>query len=164
MTFICFRNFISLSISRVDISFAKNMYLLLLHIFSRLKLNLAFFRHSFLKCIWPSDSFALFSFTLVPRIGTVFFHSNDYVFIVGNLGAAITFFNSVIFAWFNCQSIQFHFIEKDLFVWFIFNNINLKDKSCKIYFSETLALLECKLCQLSNVISKFWTFQVSSSS
>ena len=69
-----------------------------------------------------------------------------------HLGAAITFINSFIFASFNCKSIQF--LQKDI-VCFIFININLKDNSCKIYFGETLAVLECNLCQLSNVISKF---------
>ena len=72
-----------------------------------------------------------------------------------HLGAAITFINSFIFGSFNCKSIQFQFLRKDLLFCFIFININLKDKSCKIYFGETLAVLECNLCQLSNVISKF---------
>ena len=72
-----------------------------------------------------------------------------------HLGAAITFINSFIFASFNCKSIQFQFVQKDLLVCFIFINISLTDKSCKIYFNETLAVLECNLCQLSNVISKF---------
>ena len=71
-----------------------------------------------------------------------------------HLGAAITFINSFIFASFNCKSIKFQFLQKDL-VCFIFININLKDKNCKIYFGETLAVLECNLCQLCNVISKF---------
>ena len=77
------------------------------------------------------------------------------VFLVEHLGEAITFFNSFIFASFNCKSIQFQYLQKDLLVCFIFININLNDKSCKIYFDETLAVLECNLCQLSNVISKF---------
>ena len=84
------------------------------------------------------------------------------VFIVEDLGEAITFINFFIFASFNCKSIQFQFLRKDLLFCFIFININLKDKSWKIYFGETLAVLECNLCQLSNVISKFWTFQVTS--
>ena len=77
------------------------------------------------------------------------------VSIVEHLGEAITFFNSFIFASFNWKCIQFPFLQKDLLVCFMFININLKDKSCKIYFNETLAVLECNLCLLSNVLWKF---------
>ena len=77
------------------------------------------------------------------------------VFIVEQLGEAITFINSFIFASFNCKSIQFQFLQKGLLVCFIFIKINRKEKSCKIYFDETLAVLVCNSCQLSNVISKF---------
>ena len=100
--------------------------------------------------------FVLFHFSSSNRNN--FPHSNDNE----HLGAGITFFNSFIFASFNCKSIPFQFIKKDLLVCFIFININLKDKSCKIFFGETLAVLECNLCQLSNVISRIWTFKVIS--
>ena len=97
-------------------------------------------------------------FILFHRIGT-FFHSNHYVFIVEHLGAAITFFNSFVFASFNCKCIQFQFPKKILLVFFVFISINLKDKCYKIYFSETLGVLECKLCQLSNAILKSSTIK-----
>ena len=156
MYFFCELNFYMLWKFRFILYFQSRNFIFrkYVHIFSRQKSNFDFYRHFFLKCIWTSDSFNLFYFILVPQIGTIFFIAMT-VFIVEHLSEAITFINSFIFASFNCKSIQFQFLQKDLLFCFIFININLKDKSCKIYFDETLAVLVCNSCQLSNVISKF---------
>ena len=155
MYFFCELNFDMLWKFRFIFSFKSRNFIFskYVHIFSRQKSNFAFYRHFFLKCIWTSDSFALFYFILVPLIGTIFFIAMT-VFIVEYLGEGVTIFNSFIFASFNCKSIQFQFLQKDL-ICFIFIKINLKDKSRKIYLDETLAVLKCNLCQLSNVVSKF---------
>ena len=155
MYFFCELNFDMLWKFRFIFSFQSRNFIFskYVHIFSRQKSKFAFYRYFFLKCIWTSDSFALFYFILVRLIGTIFFIAMT-VFIVEYLGEGITIFNSFVFASFNCKGIQFQFLQKDL-VCFIFININVKDKSCKIYLDETLAVLECNLCQLSNVISKF---------
>lgn len=147
MLAICFRKFIPLSSLEQCISTCLN-------------LKLSFFRQSFWKRIWTSDSLHLLSPNLVPWINTTFWESNHYFFY---LQTAVSSSYIFLFLSFYSKCIQLQFLHKEIFICFLFMiNITLEDKECKVSFNKALAALKLKLCCLSHVKLKFWTFQVSS--